>query len=156
MIREFFETIGELMRVSSKTGCWCTLVPTYQVTWRRHGNSLPKTATLTSESSLSAPLSFRLYLTCFFPVTLSFSFSFYCLSSFASFCPVAGLCFPFLCLSSFLFYNSISLVFLFFLFLFLPFIFPVTISTLLPSWKISVLYINYCTHWIFAIIEVDN
>lgn len=86
MIREFFETIGELMRVSSKTGCWCTLVPTYQVTWRRHGNSLPKTATLTSESSLSAPLSFHLYLTCFFPVTLSFSFSFHCLSSFASFC----------------------------------------------------------------------
>lgn len=57
------------MSVSNSPGYWCMLVPAYQGTWRRSDGGLPRSATLTSESSFSAFPALLLSLsTCISPV----------------------------------------------------------------------------------------
>lgn len=156
------------MSVSNSPGYWCTLVPTYQVTWRRSDNSLPLSATLTSESSLSAfpalPLS---PYTCISPSfshdpSLPPKFSHFP-SSFAPFLHVTGPCLPSPLPSSFLLNNLIPLLLQFFLFFFLLFRFPITSSTPFFPLKnigvyICIYYINsiYCTDWMFTIIKMGE
>lgn len=139
------------MSVSNRTGCWCTLVPIYQVTQRRSDDNLSITATLISESFFPAFPSICTSPAFSLGPSLPLPEFFHFLSSFAPFHYAQVLAFPLLS-------SSLHLSFFVFCsFSFSPFRFSITISThFLSSEEYQYTYINYYTHQIFAVIDMDE